>query len=381
MKKKSFAIFTWILFIFPLFGNTPSLPKPDHIVIFILENKAYKTIIGDTINAPFINQLAKNGALFTEYYTLTKPSQPNYLMLFSGSNQGITNNNFPTVDPWNRTLPFHTPNMGSCLIANGYSFKGYAQGLPYVGFVGVNSGDYYSKHTVYSYWQGEGPHTIPESSNQPFSNFPTDFNLLPTVSYVIPDVQNSMHDGTILQGDQWLEANMKAYITWAKTHNSLFILTFDEGNSSDLDKIATIFSGQQVLTGQYNDSLNHYNLLRTIEDIYGICYTTANDSAAAPITNCWDNSVTSTNQPKSTYQNIQIYPNPFSYFTTFQTDHPFKDATLTVYNTNGQIVKQKNDISGNLHTLYRDDLPNGLYLIELSQDQKIIRTDKLILTD
>jgi hypothetical protein len=381
MKNKLLLKFTILFLILPVLGKAQTLPLPDHIVIFVLENKSYEQIIEITVNAPYINQLAKSGALFTQFYALTHPSQPNYLMMFSGSNQGINNNSYPTAAPWNRTIPFHTPNMGACLISKGYTFKGYAQGLPSVGYLGVNSGKYYSKHAVYSYWQGEGLNTIPDSSNQPFSNFPTDFNLLPTVSYVIPDSQYSMHDGTILQGDSWLKNNMDAYITWAKTHNSLFILTFDEGRTDSDNRIVTIISGQNVVAGRYNEKLNHYNLLRTIEDIYGICYTSANDSAASPITSCWDSSVTSTNEIKTPLNNIRIFPNPFSSSTTLQSDISFKEATLTVYNPYGQVVREMKNISGNTVTLFRENLPNGLYFIELTQDHKIIKTDKLLLTD
>ena len=57
------------------------LPRPDHVVIVIEENKSYKQIIGN-IEAPFINQLANEGALFTNSFAITHPSQPNYLVLF-----------------------------------------------------------------------------------------------------------------------------------------------------------------------------------------------------------------------------------------------------------------------------------------------------------
>jgi|GEM_PF-4072826 len=70
------------------------LPRPDHIVIVIEENKSFSQIIGNK-DAPYINELAKRGALFTRSYGITHPSQPNYLALFSGSTRGITSNTCP----------------------------------------------------------------------------------------------------------------------------------------------------------------------------------------------------------------------------------------------------------------------------------------------
>ena len=78
---------------------------------------------------------------------------------------------------------------------------------------------------------------------------------------------------------------------------------------------------------------------------------------------------------------ISIFPNPFSTQTTLQTNMIFKNATLTVYNSYGQIVKQIKYISGQTVSLHREDLPMGLYFILLTQDSKTITTDKLIITD
>lgn len=78
---------------------------------------------------------------------------------------------------------------------------------------------------------------------------------------------------------------------------------------------------------------------------------------------------------------VEIFPNPFSTRTTLQSDNIFKDATLTVYNSFGQQVKQINNISGQTITLHRDNLSSGLYFIRLTQDNKVITTDKLVITD
>ena len=78
---------------------------------------------------------------------------------------------------------------------------------------------------------------------------------------------------------------------------------------------------------------------------------------------------------------LTISPNPFSSSTTLKTDNPFKNATLTLYNLHGQKVKQIKNISEQTVTLYRDNLPSGLYFILLTQDNKIFSADKLVITD
>src|ERR1043166_8533506 len=184
------------------------------------------------------------------------------IVFFSGSNQGIKNDNVPTH------TPFSSCNLGASLIQNGHSFAGYAEGLPSEGYLGYQSGRYYRRHNPWSNWQGGGSNQIPPSSNKPFDKFPDDFNLLPEVSMVVPDIVNCMHDGTLRQGDDWLKHNLSDYISWCNQHNSIFILTFDEDGGNGGNRILTLIYGSSVTPGYYEQSYNHYNLLRTIEDMF-----------------------------------------------------------------------------------------------------------------
>jgi hypothetical protein len=254
------------------------VPRPDHVVIVIEENHAYSEIINSS-SAPYINSLADQGALFTQSFAIEHPSQPNYLDLFSGSNQGVTNDNCP--------LSFSAPNLGAELIAAGLSFGGYSEDMPSVGYTGCSYLNYWRKHNPWVNFNS-GPSAVPAASNMPFDGYwpSSNFSSLPTVSIVVPNQLNDMHDGTILQGDTWLRANIDPYVQWAKTHNSLLIFTFDEDDGSMNNQIATIFVGPMVAAGQYGEHINHYNVLRTVEDMYGLAYAGAS-ATANPITDCW----------------------------------------------------------------------------------------------
>jgi hypothetical protein len=95
---------------------------------------------------------------------------------------------------------------------------------------------------------------------------------LPTVSIVVPNQNNDMHDGSVKTGDTWIKNHLDAYVQWAKTHNSLFILTFDEDDDSQNNQITTIFTGSMIKAGQYTNKINHYRILRTVEDMYALPY-------------------------------------------------------------------------------------------------------------
>ena len=231
------------------------LPHPDHIVIVIEENKSYSQIIGNR-EAPYINVLAKRGVLFTQSYGVTHPSQPNYLALFSGSTRGITSNACP--------LDLSGDNLASLLQAKALSFTSYAESMPQAGYDGCIYGAYMRKHNPVANWEELAVY------NQPFSAFPTDYTRLPTVAFVVPDQRNDMHDGSIAQGDAWLKKNIEDYAQWAMQHNSLLIVTWDEDGGSSNNRIATIFVGQMVKPGKYAVRIDHYGVLRMVEEMCGL---------------------------------------------------------------------------------------------------------------
>jgi phosphatidylinositol-3-phosphatase len=254
------------------FAQESALPLPAHVVVVLEENHGYSQIIGSP-QAPYINTLASEGASFTNSHAITHPSQPNYLALFSGATQGIVDDSCPHT--------FSAANLGSELIAAHKTFTGYSEGLPSVGSEVCTSGEYARKHAPWTDFSN-----VPTSDNVPFSSFPTNYANLPTISWVIPDLLDDMHDGTIQQGDSWLQTHLSAYATWAKTNNSLLIVTFDEDQGTSTNQIATIFVGPMVKPGQYSESINHYNVLRTLEAIYGLPYA-GKTSTVKTITDVW----------------------------------------------------------------------------------------------
>ena len=125
---------------------------------------------------------------------------------------------------------------------------------------------------------------MPTTVNQPFTAFPTNYANLPTLSFVVPNQLDDMHNGTIAQGDTWLSNNMDGYAQWAKTHNSLLVVIWDEDDSSQSNQIPVVLVGQQVLVGKSSaQNVNHYNMLATFQVMYGLPRT-ANSVGAATLT-------------------------------------------------------------------------------------------------
>ena len=251
------------------------LPRPDHVVVVIEENRGYEQIMDELNINSYIHALAMRGALFTQSYGVTHPSQPNYLALFSGITHGITNNACPNS--------FDTDNLATRLLDKGLTFASFAESLPEMGDVACISGAYHRKHNPVSNWQGT---RVAPELNKRFADFPQDFSRLPTVSFVIPDQDNDMHDGSFEAADNWLKTRIAPYADWAMEHNSLLILTWDEDNYQADNHIVTILVGPMVKAGKSSQRINHYGVLRTLLDFYGLPALGASHDVEA-ITGVW----------------------------------------------------------------------------------------------
>ncbi len=259
-------------------AQAASLPTPDHVVVVVMENHAYSQIIGSS-SAPYINNTLKaGGANLTQSYGLTHPSEPNYYMLFSGSNQGRTDDSCVSVGS------ISAPNLASELIAAGKTWKSYNESLPSQGSTTCSSGNYAQKHNP---WFGFS--NVPTNTAMTFAQFPTDYTTLPKVSFVVPNLCSDMHDCSVSTGDTWIKNNLGAYATWAKTHNSILAVTFDEDNKLSGNRIPTLFYGAHVAPGSSTSTTyNHYNVLRTLEDLAGLTTHAGNAASASDITGIWN---------------------------------------------------------------------------------------------
>jgi hypothetical protein len=179
---------------------------------------------------------------------------------------------------------FDDPNLYTALADAGLSFAGYLEDLPSPGFMGCDWEHYSKTHNPVAFFDD-----VPDEANLPFASyFPDDYRNLPTVSFVVPNLLDDMHSASTLDGDEWLRMNIDPYVKWAQSNNSLLVLTWDEGENDPRDDnhIATVLVGPMVQPGEYKESINHYNVLRTVEDMYGLTYL-GSSGDASPITDVW----------------------------------------------------------------------------------------------
>ncbi len=265
-------------------GATASAPVLQHIVVIVDENKPATAIIGDT-DAPYLNELARSGALATRYSAVTHPSLPNYLALTSGTTGGITTD----CNPPGGSCLVTGPNLAAELDRAGRSWKMYAESMP-APCTTTNTALYAVKHNPFLYFPSvTAQPAYCASHDVPYTQFGTDLasaTTLPDFAFISPNLCNDMHDCSVAAGDAWLHANVSRILASPAftTQRSLLVVTFDEGDASD-NTVACVFAGPAARAHTVSNApYTHYSLLRTIEEAWGLNPLTGDDAAATAMT-------------------------------------------------------------------------------------------------
>lgn len=356
--------------------------KASHVIIVMEENYAYNEIIGSPY-APTINWLSGTSytANFTQDYAITHPSQPNYLCLFSGSYQTDCCNDY-SGESGTAGTPFNDCNMGSSLIQNGYTFIGYSESQPSIGWNSADSPPYYTKHCPWINWMGynTNPDTIPITSDLPYTSFPDSnhYASLPTVSWVIPNINDDMHNpGTpsiaISNGDAWFKTHIMPLVRWASNpvNKTIVITTWDEDDGGGSNNIPLLISGGIVNGGNYNTTLNHYDVLKTIEDMYSLSLCGSSASGVDLPVAIWNTSAGISSIPESTTQ-VSTWLVPAKDELDINiTTLAEGNATIRIYNFTGQLLKEipaRLKSGENTITLNTSYASNGLYFLKITGD-------------
>jgi acid phosphatase len=257
-------------------------PRFSHVVVVMLENKNYASVIGAR-EAPTINRLARRYALFSRYFAVSHPSLPNYLALVSGSTQGITSD---CTD-----CAVDGQSLADTLAAGGRTWKSYAEGLPSPGFTGAEAGRYAKKHNPFVYFRSVTSDPARLARIVPLPQFGRDLadNSLPDFSLVVPDLCHDMHDCPVATGDAWLRSFLPGVLANRQMRGGVVFVVFDEADGDDAmggGHTVALAVGPTVRSARLRTTLTHYSLLRTIEDAWGLPRL-GRSASAPPITGIW----------------------------------------------------------------------------------------------
>jgi len=283
----------------------------DRVVIIVLENGDYEAAIKDKNLAA----LAVQGASFSNFHALFHPSYPNYLAMVAGTDFGIHRRirfladrqvNFPN-DADHQTI-------ADRLVAAGLDFKNYAEELPEGNcpfriddqhLPSSKKGDYARRHVpfisfreVQEKWCDR---VVRVDSSKGNSLLGIDDNFfvrdakagLVAYSFYSPNMNNDGHNTNVGVASAWVSAFLDKTFPQKLRKGTLVVVTFDESEHNADNKIYTLFLGDMVKEAKDQDPkvldrrYTHYDLLRTIEDNFGLEPMASGDREATAIADIW----------------------------------------------------------------------------------------------
>lgn len=248
-------------------GGAGAPPASSHVILVMEENHSYSQVIGNS-SMPYLNGLASQYGLGTQYYADVHPSIGNYLMLTTGQIETID-------DAFSGTIS--DDNVVRELVKAGKTWHSYAESLPNAGYVGGDVYPYLRHHNPMTYLS-DVIGTSQANNVVPFSKFGADVSAgsLPDFSFVIPNALNDAHDGTLAQADQWLQSNIDPLIKSSSfQQGGVLIILFDESVTNDLSHggghVTMVVVGPKVKKGFQSTTLyQHQSTLRLVLSTLGV---------------------------------------------------------------------------------------------------------------
>ena len=292
-RKRSFAAVAGVSL---LIGAAFLIPTPahadvppfDHIIVIMMENHSISQIVGNP-DAPFLNSLTLDNPVAVNHFGITHPSLPNYMAVTGGDTFFTDNCSIAPPDCTTSAL-----SIVDRIEASGRTWKAYMEDMPSPCFVGDNY-PYAERHNPFIHFDNIRNDPVRCSNVVPYWQLAADLAALPNFVWITPNVCNDMHDvcfpvSEIQAGDDWLSREVPTIQnspSCAAPQTCLIVITFDEG-SFDFDppednQIFTMFVKPGPRPPDSETPYDHYSLLRTIEDSWGLAPLTANDAAAIPM--------------------------------------------------------------------------------------------------
>jgi phosphatidylinositol-3-phosphatase len=274
----------------PIPSPTPAtFPAADHVFLVVLENHTFSQVIGSPF-MPYLNSLAAQHSLATNYFANTHPSVGNYFMLTTG-NIETNNDAFPgTVS---------SDSIPRAFASAGKTWKAYMESLPSVGYTGGDVYPYFKHHNPFAYMTDVLGSSAETANLVPFTQLASDMSAgaLPNFAFIAPNAEDDGHDcpaggsacldtDKLAAADNWLKNNIDPLIKSPALVNSVFIIVFDESLDVDVvnggGKIAWIMAGSHVKSAfKSTTTYQHQSTLRLILDLVAVADHPGN-SATAP---------------------------------------------------------------------------------------------------
>jgi hypothetical protein len=239
----------------------------DHVIWIVMENHTREQVIG-TADGPYETYLSRACGMATDYRQVGSPSLPNYIGMTSGSTHGIHDDD----DPAEHRID--SDNLFRQVRDSGRLAKTYAESMRTA--CAVESTDRYApRHNPATYLAAPEDRAACARDDIPAGDLEDGAFIdalrgdeLPAFSVLIPDLCHDTHDCPVATGDRWLRDWVGTIIesdVYAERMTAVFVVWDEESPMPFLAIAPTVDKGRVV-----TETVDHYSLLRTTEELLGI---------------------------------------------------------------------------------------------------------------
>jgi len=243
-------------------------------MIVVLENAGY----GQALATPYLRALAQRGRLLANYHAVAHPSYPNYIAMVTGRR----------VHTYGDIVRMQSvPSIADRLEASHLSWRQYAEAMPRPCDT-HDSGLYKRKHVPFMSFTAIVSNPARCANVVPASQL--DPARLPNYAFYTPDMKHDGHNTGVTYAARWLQTFLDPLLAQGRLPpRTLIVVTFDESEgASTTNHIYTVLLGDAVQPGPADTAYyDHFDLLRTIEDNFGLAPLGPADSAATAISGVW----------------------------------------------------------------------------------------------
>lgn len=240
--------------------ETPAPTEPSaatarpHIFVIVMENAS----LARALAAPPVATLASKSRVATNYHAVARPSLPNHLALTSGSTWGVTDDGY-------HVLP--AGGIGAQLSAAGVPWRAYMEGLTPGGCLG-SPYPYAVKHNPFAYYGGACPENV-----VPLDALEADLaGETPRFVWITPGLCHDGHDCPLAEAGGWLAQLVARILASAsfRERGALFVVWDEADGGDDTNLVPLIVLTPDLAVRHSAELYDHYSLLATIEDAFGL---------------------------------------------------------------------------------------------------------------
>jgi hypothetical protein len=254
----------------------PYAPGFKRAFVVVLEKGDYK----EAARQPFLKELMKRGATLTNYHAIARPVQPNYVALIAGATMGVVSDDRTDVGVYQR-------HLGDLFEAAGSTWTAYTDGWPGHCFRKPELGRYARRREPFiSFLDVQ---TVPlrcaqieeagELDKDLASGTPRDFALYTPAA----------DEGGVKSAAERLKRRFGPLLDDPSfMKDRLFVVTFAASADMKSDRVLAVLVGESVTPGATSDvRYDHFSLLRTFEDAFGLGTLRRHDAQAPHIDGIW----------------------------------------------------------------------------------------------